>query len=405
MRNRRLLLSAMLGFTLATPKAIASEPMFRDLGADFHANPVFAEPGTRFHESCALNVSHDGHMVVGWTRNSQNNGIEAIVWTERSGLVSLGDFPLGPHHSEAWATTVDGSIVVGFGYTDAGPQAFRWFGRGDLQPLINLAGGVFPTAAYGVSAEGTFVVGQAYNRGCGTDGRAFLWSEASGFVFLDSNPTIADGFRTDIDLSMHQLGHMAPQIAYAVSASGDVVVGRGMTDDGLEAFLWTREHGAVGLGDLPGGEHDSVANAVTSDGHVVVGRGWSENGREAFRWTQQTGMVGLGDLADGAWYSEALAVCDSGSVIVGTSSTMLGNEAFIWRRGGPMRSLGAVLRSEYGLDLDGWTLVSATGTCGLGETVVGWGINPQGATEMWVARMPATPAVIPYPAQPNGLTR
>jgi probable HAF family extracellular repeat protein len=54
-----------------------------------------------------------------------------------------------------------------------------------------------------------------------------------------------------------------------------------------------------GLGDLSGGSFYSYANGVSADGSVVVGRGSSANGNEAFRWTQGTGMVGLGDLSGG----------------------------------------------------------------------------------------------------------
>lgn len=395
MEFRRLLLPALIGLMLAAPNAIASDPPNHNSGAEFHAIPEFADIQTPFHESCALNVSHDGQTVVGWSRDNHNSAIMAFKWTEETGFVSLGDFPMGLTHSEAWAASADGSIVVGFGYTDSGPQAFRWFGKGDLQPLIHPYGEVFPTAAYGISPEGGYIVGQAYNSGCGTVGRAFLWSQDSGFRVLQGNSARPDPKRRALDPWVFGRNRVSPQAALAVSSNGTVVVGRGMTQYGPEAFLWTDEHEAIGLGDLRGGEHDSVAHAVTSDGQIVVGRGWSENGPEAFRWTEQTGMVGLGDLPDGLWSSEALAVCDDGSVIVGTSSTMSGNEAFIWRRGGPMRFLGDVLMTEYGLELNGLRLVSANGLCGLGQTVVGWGVNPQGKTEMWVAKMATRPAISP----------
>ena len=41
----------------------------------------------------------------------------------------------------------------------------------------------------------------------------------------------------------------------------------------------------VGLGDLPGGTFASSASDVNADGSVIVGRGTSANGPEAFRWT------------------------------------------------------------------------------------------------------------------------
>jgi probable HAF family extracellular repeat protein len=73
---------------------------------------------------------------------------------------------------------------------------------------------------------------------------------------------------------------------------------------GLFSALGTRPAEAIpfftGLGDLPGGVFDSTAvlrdNVISNDGLVVVGRGYSASGTEAFRWTQGGGMVGLGEL-------------------------------------------------------------------------------------------------------------
>ncbi|MBM3392142.1 MAG: hypothetical protein FJY34_09255, partial [Betaproteobacteria bacterium] len=97
-------------------------------------------------------------------------------------------------------------------------------------------------------------------------------------------------------------------IAYGTSADGSVVVGRGESASGTEAFRWTQAGGMVGLGDLAGGIFHSVASGVSADGSVVVGNSESASGTEAFRWTQAGGMVGLGDLAGGIFYGAALGV-------------------------------------------------------------------------------------------------
>ncbi|MFN9735084.1 MAG: HAF repeat/PEP-CTERM domain-containing protein, partial [Microcystis sp.] len=76
-----------------------------------------------------------------------------------------------------------------------------------------------------------------------------------------------------------------------------------------------------GLGDLPGGGFNSRATGVSADGSVVVGRGFSANGGQAFRWTQGTGMVGLGDLPEGIFYSSAAGVSADGSVVVGIGNS------------------------------------------------------------------------------------
>ena len=42
---------------------------------------------------------------------------------------------------------------------------------------------------------------------------------------------------------------------------------------GTEAFVWDQTRGMIGLGDLPGGLFMSTAVAVTADGNTVVGSG------------------------------------------------------------------------------------------------------------------------------------
>jgi probable HAF family extracellular repeat protein len=176
--------------------------------------------------------------------------------------------------------------------------------------------------------------------------------------------------------------------AYGVSADGSVVVGQGASASGTEAFRWTSGGGMVGLGDLAGGAFDSLALAVSDDGSVAIGQGASASGVEAFRWTSGGGMVGLGDLLGGGFFSQALAVSADGSVIVGTGTSASGSEAFIWDSTNGMQSLLTVLENDYGLDLTGWTLAEARGISDDGFSIVGYGTNPSGFTEGWIATIP-----------------
>jgi len=106
------------------------------------------------------------------------------------------------------------------------------------------------------------------------------------------------------------------------------------------------------------------------------------------RWTAGTGMVSLGDLAGGYVDGAAYDVTPSGSVIVGTSKSEFGDEAFVWDAANGMRSLRDVLINDVGLDLSGWWLSYARGISDDGQSIVGWGINPNGDTEAWVATLP-----------------
>jgi uncharacterized membrane protein len=84
-------------------------------------------------------------------------------------------------------------------------------------------------------------------------------------------------------------------------------------------------------------------------------------------------------------------VSADGKVIVGESDSGRGPivtfEAFVWDGANGMRNLRDVL-SAQGDDLTGWELVSAVGVSADGGTIVGWGLNPAGQTEGWLARLP-----------------
>lgn len=97
----------------------------------------------------------------------------------------------------------------------------------------------------------------------------------------------------------------------------------------------------VGLGDLPGGDFLSGAVGISSDGTVVVGRATTENGPEAFRWTHSTGMQSVQQLLD-----------------------------------------------AHGSDLVGWQLIWARSVSDDGKTLTGWGTNPNGEMEAWIATIP-----------------
>ena len=142
-----------------------------------------------------------------------------------------------------------------------------------------------------------------------------------------------------------------------------------------------------GLGDLPGGRFSSEALNVSADGHVVVGYANSEQGQEAFRWTRSGGMASCGTFSSGYAYSEALDVSGDGKLVVGYSLGEHGQQAFIWDERHGMRDLHEVLVNSHDLDLSGWTLRMARAISDDGLTIVGKGINPDGNEEAWIARL------------------
>ena len=320
-------------------------------------------PGGTFLSE-AFSISTDGTTIVG--RSFSALGSEAFRWTASEGMVGLGDLPGGNFFSQAEGVSADGTVVVGRSSSVSGTEAFRWTASEGMVGLGILPGGI-GSGARAVSADGTVVVG---------DGgyEAFRWTTSDGMRGLGFLP-----------------GGAHISTAYAVSADGTIVVGEGNSAFGEEAFRWTASEGMVGLGDLPGAGFSSEARGISADGMVIVGVGSSASG-PAFRWTASEGMVSLGDLPGGNFSSEALAVSADGTVIVGWGETSPGvREAFIWNPIRGMRRLSDVLSTQSGLAaaLTGWTLIVATGISGDGLTISGYGINPSGDREAWIAQLDA----------------
>jgi probable HAF family extracellular repeat protein len=140
----------------------------------------------------------------------------------------------------------------------------------------------------------------------------------------------------------------------------------------------------AGLGFLPGRGADSVATAISADGSFIVGVSKSGEEAEAFRW-QGNSMLALGDLPGGAFFSMARGVSADGTVIVGKSASADGDEAFVWHASTGMDSLRSWLEQNCGLDLGSWRLTDARAISHDARAIVGFGVNPEGAREGWIA--------------------
>jgi probable HAF family extracellular repeat protein len=320
---------------------------------------VGAAPGGG--QSGAIGVSADGSTVVGNFGSQGSSG--AFRWTRAGGLQVLGGFNEPGQSAYALGISGDGATVVGVSYVPDG--AFRWTqGQGpQLLPAAN---------AYATSFDGSVVVGEAYND-CGTT--AYRWTASTGVVLLGTLTGQCDG------------GYSS---ARGVSSDGSVVVGLSdpaiAAVHHVEAFRWTSASGLQGLGLVPGQIARSFAHAVSADGSVIVGESDNTNG-EAFRWSHASGILGLGDLPGGPFNSRAFGVSGDGSVVVGSGNFGAPTEAFIWTAQSGMRRLRDVLRLQYGLNLAGWNLTFALAVSDDGCTIVGEAVNACGVREGWVAHL------------------
>ena len=84
-------------------------------------------------------------------------------------------------------------------------------------------------------------------------------------------------------------------------------------------------------------------------------------------------------------------------MVVGRSNSASSREAFLWGALNGMRELDEVLVTDFGLDLTGWTLQAATGVSDDGLVVSGYGLNPDGNIEAFIANM-RQDAVVAVPA-------
>lgn len=326
--------------------------------------PLGDLPGGLFF-SRATAISGDGSTVVGQSHSA--NGYEAFRWMSSGGMAGLGVL-LGPiFYSSAEDVSDDGTVVVGTTQNWPGLnlcEAFRWTVSGGMVGLDDLPGGLEMSEGLGVSADGSVVVGNSTIEN-GYD--AFRWTASTGLVGLMSPDSSAN----------------------AVSGDGSVVVGFYTSPNGDEAFRWTASSGITGLGDLPGGPFLSTANDISGDGFVIVGQGSNATNVEAFRWAAHTGMVGLGDLPGGRGMSNALGVSLDGLVIVGQGTSVTGAlEGFYWTELFGMLNMKALLFSQGASNVAGWSHLVPVAVSGDGFTIAGYGTNPNGQMEAWVATLP-----------------
>lgn len=230
-------------------------------------------------------------------------------------------------------------------------------GQASFQGLGDLPGGAFNSKAYGVSGDGTVVVGESASS-WGTE--AFRWTAATEIVGLG-------------DLS----GGTFSSTARGISGDGSTIVGWSTVADGKQAFRWTQESEMVGLGGLPGGSYLSQAQAVSFDGTVIVGASASDVAMMPFRWADPGPMVGLG-LPAGAINGGANGVSGDGIVVVGTwNRSGQGFEAFRWTEAG-----GSIGLDDLYVPNDGWSVYSgANDTSASGWVVVGFAISGETSVE------------------------
>jgi probable HAF family extracellular repeat protein len=317
-------------------------------------------------------ISADGSIAVGVRSNSG----PVFRWTATEGAVDIGA------SGSTAAISRDGKTIVSDAKDLQGvTSAAVWQGGTNWKLLGGVPNGrpldQSLSTAYGVSADGSVVVGLAWV----TSGKAhgFRWDAGKGMVDLGSLQN--DSSRVN-----------------AVSADGNVIVGWDANPLPSEYNYW---RGAVwwqGLERLlnPFG-WIGQAESTNNNGSVIVGRGHPSAYRHAYRFTAWDGhFEELGALSRGLTPDQkeqedtsiAYAVSDDGNVVVGTSGSMPPLDAFVWTPETQMVKLATYLADRGVTGLGGWRLLMANSVSPNGKIIAGTGINPAGFAEGWIARLP-----------------
>ncbi len=350
-------------FATLLVKATGTGPSFQGLGL---------LPGGGF--SYAWGISADGKVVVGQANdpNAGNGDFRAFRWANGS-MSDIGALPLGDpccQHSEAFGANSDGSVIVGDSFSGSISQSTIWT-NGTMAALPYLVAGDNFSFARAVNPAGTVAVG--VSEGASVQAVRWVNGNVGGLGFLSGyNSSIARGVSSDGSVIVGYVCNPSPCLAAG------------------QAFRWI--NGTMsGLGFLPGG-NGSTAFGVSLDGSVVVGFSVdaTTGNHRAFRWTTANGMSDLGISASNN--SAANAVNADGSVVVGDSNTT-GGGAFRWTAADGARSIADLLTAA-GVNFAGWSLASTTGVSADGTVIIGFGTDPSGHQEGWIARLPLPVATL-----------
>jgi uncharacterized membrane protein len=277
--------------------------------------------------------------------------------------------------------------------------------------IPDFGGGISDMAANDVSVDGLILVGTGNTT---TGMQAFR---------ADTTVVDADGVPIPMQLTITDTSYTEQTLqtssAQAVSADGMIIAGYGGTKRGNKAFVTTVLDATTDpitlesyvLPAIDGGKW-SEAYAMTPDGLYIAGRSDSPKGPQACIWfvdgtTGEWVVKGLGGLSKKKYDSVATGIvqrpgaADGELMVVGYSKSILyPEEAFVWS-GNPVLEddeIGYLYDLEYILIKTGageasgmgssWILNQATGVAlndDLTARIVGWGVNPEGGIEAWLA--------------------
>jgi probable HAF family extracellular repeat protein len=172
-------------------------------------------------------------------------------------MVGLGYLAGGFLYSEAYGVSSDGSVVVGLSDTASAVEAFRWTSGGGMVGLGDLPGGWFYSEAHGVSPDGSVVVGVSRTA---SGYEVFIWDAGNGMLNLK------DVLFNDHGLDLTGWTLTGAAGALGISSDGLTIVGVGINPDGYEeAWIATFREATPPVADADGPYFIYVGDTLTLD--------------------------------------------------------------------------------------------------------------------------------------------
>jgi probable HAF family extracellular repeat protein len=276
----------------------------------------------------------------------------SFVWSPGGSILALPPLP-GDIYTTPRGINSQGQ-AVGDSANHSGYTAVVWTNGVPLD-LGTLPGGAY-SWAYGINASGE-VVGTSTT--AHTDGKAFLWTQATGMQSLG----ILQGGTDSVASAINRFGQ---------------VVGTSSTNGGKNryAFLWSKTTGMKSLGALPGGSSltgGSAGSAMNDLGQVAGGSDCGSLCHHAVLWSKtKASILDLGLLA-GESYSDAYGINNAGQVVGKAYSPGLNDERpFVWSPSTGMLDLNNLIPAN-----SGWVLQFAFAINDKGQIVGGGTLNGQ----------------------------
>lgn len=268
-------------------------------------------------------VSKDGSIIVGKVAHENSEyhlypySYEAYFWKEGVGVELIGN-PSGNRDTSAVDVSHDGSIIVGYSRRSQFSNSLSSFtnsfiynmNSGEIENLCSLPGDSTASLALAVSGDGRIVLGTGNPDHTNVE-KAVLWSE-----------------NREIEMIINSCGLCSSSLR-ASSYDGSIVAG----NDGFfvimqKSYIWNRKDGIVYLGELPNRRWSEV-NDISANGRVVVGVSFDDFEDDiSFYWSEETGMVDLREMLvdtynidlDGWVLTEAVGISADCKVIVGNGT-------------------------------------------------------------------------------------